>query len=60
VARDDDEVAADEAVDELQTYFAGKQPKILLTTNQRPSKVPVCCWMFDSILNNVYYYYSIY
>jgi len=39
VERDDEEVLQDEAVDELQTYFEGKQPKILLTTNQKPSKV---------------------
>ena len=39
VARDDVETLQDEAVDELSTYFAGKQPKILITTNTHPSKV---------------------
>lgn len=39
VAREDVETLQDEAVDELSTYFAGKQPKILITTNTHPSKV---------------------
>lgn len=44
VARDDIETLQDEAVDELATYFAGKQPKILITTNTHPSKVRPLSW----------------
>jgi ribosome production factor 1 len=39
VGRDDVETLQDVAVDELSTYFAGKAPKILITTNTHPSRV---------------------
>lgn len=33
----DDEVAQDEAMDELASYFSGKTPKILVTTSKKCS-----------------------
>lgn len=35
----DDEVAQDEAMDELASYFTGKTPKILVTTSKKCTKV---------------------
>ena len=33
----DDEVAQDEAMDELASYFQGKTPKVLITSSKNPS-----------------------
>ncbi|KAG2215496.1 hypothetical protein INT46_006756 [Mucor plumbeus] len=33
----DDEVAQDEAMDELASYFSGKSPKVLVTSSKNPS-----------------------
>jgi ribosome production factor 1 len=35
----DDEVAQDEAMDELASYFSGKTPKILVTSSKQCSPV---------------------
>ena len=36
---DDGEVAEDEALDELSSYFSGKAPKICITTSKKCSQV---------------------
>lgn len=36
---DDGEVAEDEAMDELSSYFSGKTPKICITTSKKCSQV---------------------
>ncbi len=43
VAADDEEVKADEAMDEFASYFSGeKVPKVLITTSIHPTKVRRC------------------
>lgn len=39
---DDGEVAEDEALDELSSYFSGKTPKICITTSKKCSQVRSC------------------
>lgn len=41
VAADDEEVANDQATDELSAYFNGKRPKILVTTSEKAIGVRV-------------------
>ncbi|KAI9304426.1 anticodon-binding protein [Cunninghamella echinulata] len=39
MAENDEEVAQDEALDELASYFTGKTPKILITTSKKCTKI---------------------
>lgn len=50
VAADDEEVAADEALDEFSSYFDGSvEPKIIITSCYKPSKI-----MYDFIRDLLY------
>lgn len=49
----DEEVAADEALDELSSYFSGKTPKIVVTTSKKCSAAAYeFCAEFVSIFPN--------
>lgn len=44
MAENDDEVAQDEALDELASYFSGEKSKVVVTTSKNCSKVR-SCWI---------------
>ncbi len=58
VAQDDEEVLADEATDELSTYFSGKPPKVLITTSRKPVGVrrahALCCGVHSAARPHVH------
>jgi len=54
---DDEEVLQDEATDQFADYFAGRQPKILVTTNKNPhGRAFQLIREFTKMIPNTHYY----